>query len=75
MEYKIKYKRIGSWFWTTKTIIGSGVKDNRLNLYYKDLTLEEVPKFDELQVKLGNDWKLATQEAMSKESGQDIKVN
>ncbi len=74
MKYKFKYKRIGNWFWTTKTVTGHGVEDNRLILYFKDLTLLEIPKFDELEVRLGNDWLLSTKASMEKEAGNAVKV-
>ncbi len=74
MKYKFKYKRMGKWFWTTWTVTGHGVNDNRLILYFDDLTLLEVPKFDELEVRLGNDWKLSLKSKMEKEAGDTVEV-
>lgn len=79
MKYKFKFRRIGSWFWTTKTVVGHSVDrdTDRLYLYSDGLNIYEVPKFSELEVKLGSDWKLAMKDTMEKEAGGtvNLKVN
>ncbi len=74
MKYKIKYKRIGQWFFRSKEVAGHTVENNRLVLFDEDLSIHEIPKFDELVIKLGTDWKLAVKTKMEEESGQDIKI-
>ena len=74
MKYKFKYKRIGSWFWSSKLVIGHGVDRNRLILYFEDLSLLEVPKFDDLEILLGTDWKLHVKSQMEKETNNTIEV-
>lgn len=74
MEYKFKYRRIGSWLWTTKKVVGHGVENNRVILYSKNLSIHEIPEFDKLEIKLGQDWKLSVKEAMEKETGNTVEV-
>jgi hypothetical protein len=47
----------------------------KLVVYFKDGSLLAIPKWDECELKLGQDWKLATKLDMEKEIGQKIPLN
>ncbi len=44
----------------------------KLVIYFNDRSLLVIPKWDECELVLGTDWKLATQSNMEKEIGQNI---
>ena len=76
-EYVFKYRRIGKWMWSSVTVTGHQYSpaNDKISLFLKDGSIHELPKFSELEIKLGTDWVLVTKEMMEKESGQDIKLN
>jgi len=76
-EYVITYKYSRSWFWKKQTITGhSYQKDfDKLVLFKKDGSIEEIPEWSKHHVKLGADFILAQKKQMEKESGVDIKLS
>jgi len=77
MEYKIKFKHMTSWFW--KKIQAAGHSYNKeidkLIIFKKDGSIEEIPEWSKCYVKLDTDFILAQKKDMEKESGIDIKLN
>ena len=75
MEYKFQYKI--RWFWRSISVIGHSYdKDqDKIILYKKDGSVEEIPKWTTCSVKLGVDWVLSVKKNMEKQSGQQISIN
>lgn len=48
---------------------------NAMVLYYEDGSLERIADWDNYDMKLGVDWKLAIKQQMEREINQDIKLN
>ena len=47
----------------------------KLVVYFKDGSLQAIPKWSDCELKLGQDWKLATKLDMEKQTGQNIPLN
>jgi len=76
MEYIYKYKKINSWIWKKEKVVGHKliVDLDKLELYYKDGSVQQIPEYSKLLVKLGQDWVVSVEKSMKKESGLDIKA-
>lgn len=76
-EYTITYKYSKNWFWKKQTVTGhSYQKDiDKLVLFKKDGSIEEVPEWSKHHVKLGVDFIAAQKKQMEKETGADIKLS
>ena len=76
-EFTVKYKKYGSFFWTSKKVIGTSVdkESDRLMLYFAGGAMQEVAKFSNYDVKLGIDWVLATKDRLEKEAGTNLKLS
>ena len=57
-----------------KTII-RGNDNSRMVLYFEDGSLQVVANWNECELKLGQDWVLATKAKMEREAGRDIKLS
>jgi len=75
MEYKFKYRR--KWFWRSIKIAGHSYQENqdKMVLYKKDGSIEEIHHWKDCSAKLGTDWVLFTKTQMEKQSGQQININ
>ena len=77
MEFIFKWKKPGQWFWRKTKVIGYRLSsdDGRMNLFFKDGGILEIPDWNIYMCRLGMDWVLATKRQMEKEAGRDIKLN
>jgi hypothetical protein len=77
MEYVIVYKYKASWFWKKQKVTGHSYNKevDKLVLFKKDGSLEEVAEWSKHHVKLGVDFVAAQKKQMEKETGTDIKLN
>ena len=77
MEYMIVYKYKASWFWKKQKVTGHSYNKevDKLILFKKDGSLEEVAEWSKHHVKLGTDFIAAQKKQMEKETGTDIKLN
>ena len=75
MEYRFKFKR--EYFWHSFKVIGHSYTESqdKMVLYKKDGSIEEIPHWKDCAVKLGKDWALAVKVNMEKQSGQQINTN
>ena len=75
MLYKIRYRRKGQWFWRNlKDVKGHNVVEDKLEVFFNDgITL--IPKWSELDFKLGSDFILKQKEDLEKEAGQTVNIN
>lgn len=44
MKYNIKYKKIGSWFWTTKTVTGHGLDFADDIIFQQNVIVQKIRK-------------------------------
>ena len=74
MKYKVKIRKF--LFWKTFTVVGHRFdKDsNRMDFFFEDGGVVSYGKWDKYDLKLGQDWVLATKKMMEKESGQPVSL-
>ena len=75
MEYRFKFKR--KWFWKSIRVVGHSLDQtqDKIVLFKKDGSVEEIPHWKDCSVRLGTDWVLSVKTNMEKQSGQKINVN
>ncbi len=75
MEYTLRIKRY--FFWRKYKVVGHAYVESqdKLDVFFKDGSVESIPSWSKHRLKLGQDWKLAVKEKMEKETGTNIKVN
>lgn len=76
-EYSITYKNLKSWFWKKQTVTGHSYQKeiDKLVLFKKDGSIEEIPEWSKHHVKLGVDFIAAQKKQMEKETGVDVKLS
>ncbi len=75
MKYRFKWKR--GLFWQSAHVIGHSLdKDqDKMVLYFPDGSIREICKWRECEVKLGQDWVLATKKTLESAAGTSIPLN
>ena len=73
--YKVKYKRVGSFFSKTeKDVIGHRYQrdQDKMVLYFSTGALKEIAEWSKCEIFLDVDWVLSTQKKKEEEAGQTI---
>lgn len=75
MKYKLKYRR--KLFWKSYVVRGHSYDANqdKMILFLPDGGVQEIANWKSCEIKLGQDWVVAQQKQMEKQSGQHVPVN
>ena len=77
MEYLFKFKKRRCFFWNSVKIIGHRYDKNqdKMILYIKNGSVEEIAEWSKCSIRLGVDWVIAVKSNMENTSGHTVKIH